>query len=152
MAQVVEFSPRPPEFLLLAPEVPGGWGEEIVADRSTHPPLVSRLHIYFDGWLGDDLLTSFPNYFVTPRLADALSKSRLSGFALAPMLITKSGVWEQLHPDRPLPECQWLQVTGRAGVDDFGLAALAELIVSKKAYRWLRQFQLTNCESAQWTP
>src|SRR6476660_8794270 len=65
---------------VLAPEVAGGWGERTVADTSTHPPRVTALHYQFDGWLGDELLESFPCYIVTRRLAHALTAAGLSGF------------------------------------------------------------------------
>ncbi|MEM6568382.1 MAG: hypothetical protein AAF957_08220 [Planctomycetota bacterium] len=43
-------------FHTLEPEVAGDLGPRTVADTSTHPPAVSRLHYEFAGWLADSLL------------------------------------------------------------------------------------------------
>lgn len=137
-------------YILLKPEVPGGWGGGIVANTSTHPPRVSHLQIQFDGWLGDDLLTSFPSFFVTAGLAAALRESSFSGFTLAPMDVVASDLYDQLHPNQPLPACHWLQISGAAGVDDFGVTAQADLVVSQHVLEFLRRFQLRNCEVQDW--
>lgn len=137
-------------YTLLRPEVPGGWGAGIVADTSAHPPLVSHLQIQFDGWLGDDLLTSFPSFFVTFRLAAALRESAFSGFTLAAMEVTKSELYDELHHHQPPPACEWLQIVGAPGVNDFGLTAQADLVVSGPALHFLRKFRLANCEVQEW--
>lgn len=137
-------------YALLKPEVPGEWADGIVADTSTHPPRVSHLQIQMRGWLGDDLLTSFPSFFVTRRLADALRQSPFSGFMLAPMELVSSDIYKQIHPDQPLPACEWLQISGTPGVDDFGLTAQADLVVSGQALDLLRRYHLGNCEVHDW--
>lgn len=53
------------KFFLVEPEVAGGLGKYTIMDRNTHPPIVSKLHYQFDGWLGDVLLESFPCFIVT---------------------------------------------------------------------------------------
>ena len=65
---------------VIEPEVAGGFGRATVLDTRTHPPQVSRLEYEFDGWLGDDLLTTFPCYIVSRRLQDALEMTDLTGF------------------------------------------------------------------------
>jgi hypothetical protein len=109
-------------FHLLRPEVAGGWGPNIQAHRQTHPPVVTHLHYEFEGWLGDDLLTTFPEFIVTERLARALEQSGLTGFGLASM--------ETSH--------------------DFGRTSLAELVVSQKGLDLLRRFSLKQCEVRPW--
>lgn len=53
------------KFYVLEPEVAGGWGGDgTVVDREFHPPIVSRLVYEFDGWLGDDLVTTFPPVYI----------------------------------------------------------------------------------------
>jgi hypothetical protein len=40
-----------------------------------HPPIVSRLHLVFDTWEGDDLVERFPTFLVTepsPPVSDEL--------------------------------------------------------------------------------
>jgi hypothetical protein len=44
------------KYFYVEPEVAGGLGERTVMDRSTHPPVVKRLHYQLEGWLGDAIL------------------------------------------------------------------------------------------------
>jgi hypothetical protein len=138
-------------FFLLKPEVAGGWGPNTKAHRKAHPPVVTHLHYEFEGWLGDDLLTTFPEFIVTERLAAALETSGMTGFRLAGVEISAGGMWEQLHESRPLPPCRWLKVTSPAGKSDFGRTELAELVVSKQALDFLRGFSLKGCGVRPWT-
>jgi putative NADH-flavin reductase len=130
--------------------VAGGWGTHTEADRKAHPPVVTHMHYEFEGWLGDDLLTTFPEFVVTERLATGLQRSGLSGFQLADIEISAGDMWKQLHDTRPLPQCRWLKVTGRAGASDFGLTELAHLVVSDRALELLRGFTLKACEVSPW--
>ena len=43
-------------FFILAPEVAAQMGERTDLDTTVHPAMVRRLHLQFNGWLGDDLL------------------------------------------------------------------------------------------------
>jgi hypothetical protein len=138
-------------FFLLKPEVAGGWGPNTKAHRKTHPPVITHLHYEFQGWLGDDLLTTFPEFVVTERLAAGLETSDLTGFRLASVEISAGDMWEQLYEKRPLPNCRWLKVTSSAGKADLGKTRLAELVVSKPALDFLRGYTLTECEVRPWT-
>jgi hypothetical protein len=138
-------------FYLLKPEVAGGWGPNTKAHRNTHPPVVTHLHYEFEGWLGDDLLTTFPEFIVTERLAAALEASKLTGFRLATVETSAGGMWEQLYDKRPLPQCRWLKVPGQAGKGDFGRTELAHLVVSQPALDLLRGFSIASCEVRPWT-
>lgn len=111
---------------------------------------MTRLHYEFEGWQGDDLLTTFPEFVVTERLATALKQSGLSGFQLADLEISAGDMWKQLHDTRPLPRCRWLKVTGRASAADLGLTELAHLVVSEGALELLRGFSLKACEVSPW--
>src|SRR3954454_10828086 len=59
-------------YFALEPEVAGQLGDTTMLDTSVHPPVIQRLEYRFDGWLGDDLLESFPCFVVTERLANEL--------------------------------------------------------------------------------
>lgn len=138
-------------FQLLEPEVAGGWGPNTQARRETHPPVVTQLHYEFQGWLGDDLLTTFPEFVVTERLAQALERSGLTGFEIAPLEVSPGDMWEQLYGDRPVPQCRWLRITARAGEADFGKTKLADLVASAEAFALLKTFSLDNCEVRPWS-
>jgi hypothetical protein len=137
------------KYFTIGPEVAGGWGEHTVADTSVHPPKVSHLHYEFHGWLGDDIVESFPCLVVTQRLADLLPPT-LTGFELAELEVSTSDQFRQLHPGRDLPAFRWLKVYGTAGVDDFGVAEDLRFVVSEAVMNILRQVSTANCEAAEW--
>lgn len=117
-------------YTILEPEVPGGFGERTRMDTSVHPPVVWSLHFEFEGWLGDELVESFPCFLVTERVADVLDGQSLSGFRLADVEVTRSDQFRSMYPERTLPRFKWLQVVGVAGADDFGLSSDHRLVVS----------------------
>jgi hypothetical protein len=137
-------------FHLLKPEVAGGWGPHTEAQRHTHPPIVTHLHYEFEGWSGDDLLTTFPEFIVTENLARALEQSGLTGFRLTTVETSPGGMWMQMHERRPLPSCRWLNVTAPAGAADWGRTDLADLVVSQRALDFLGSFALKNCQISAW--
>lgn len=128
----------------IGPEVAGELGANTQMDVSVHPPRVSHLHYRFEGWLGDDLLESFPCYLVTERLADALRRSNLTGWSLLPVEITTSTEFDELYPGRALPGFSWLHVADGDG--DFSLSAAHELLVSAQALQLLQQFNLAHAD------
>jgi hypothetical protein len=133
-------------FWILEPEVAGELGDGTNLDTSSHPPTVSRLEYRFMGWLGDDLLESFPCHIVTAPLAEALGAANLTGFRLDALAVSVSEEFKELYPGRMLPAFRWLKVHGEAGVDDFGLSPSHSLVVSEAALRVLRQYTLSQCE------
>jgi hypothetical protein len=130
----------------LRPEVPGGFGELTVMDNSTSPPRIDRLHIEIEDWLGDDLLECFPIFMVTERLAEALSRSGLTGFEIGEVTLTKSGLYEDMHPDLPLPNLRWLKV-GRGEESDLALGSANCLEASASAFAILQRFSITHCRA-----
>jgi hypothetical protein len=133
-------------FFRLRPEVAGGLGSRTVMDRTGAVPIVKHLHYEFDGWLGDDIVESFPIYLMTLSMTDVLVREGLTGFLLKDVEVTKSDEFLELYPGRDLPEFRWLDVHGKALVDDFGLEAPARLIVSEHALTCLRHGHLEYCE------
>lgn len=116
---------------ILEPEVPGGLGPRTLMDRSAHPPKISRLHLVFDGWLGDHLVESFPSYLVTVSLAETLVKAGVSGFEIVDAEIETSVQFKELYPTRKLPQFKWLKVIG-ASENDIYLTSTGQLAVSQK--------------------
>jgi hypothetical protein len=136
-------------YFELEPEVPCALGEGTALElRPDAYPLVVRPQFEWSlGYLGDDLLTTHPVYFVTRPLAESLQTSGLSGFRLS--MDFDVTVNEQLPNAKPgwsPPAIVWLRVTGDAGIDDFGLSATAGLIVSHAALALLRTHRLEHCE------
>ena len=136
-------------FYLIDPEVPGGLGDRTeLTPRPDAYPIVNHVHFEFEyGAQGNDLITSHPVYLVTPPLADALGRSRLSGFVIsADVDVTVDENVAELDPEWQPPDLRWLQVTGDPGRDDFGLTTDARLVASSDALEVLRQFNIDDCD------
>lgn len=127
----------------VSPEVAGQLGEQTILDSSTHPPVVTHLHYQFDGWLGDDLLESFPCFIITERLAKALEESKFTGWHLENVAVSTSATFKDLYPGRELPRFWWLVVRGHQD-DDFALADNLRLEVSDRALDLLQGHALNN--------
>ena len=137
------------KYYELEPEVAGGFGEGSIVDSSVHPPIVKRLHILFDGWLGDQLLETFPCFVVTRELASEIRKKTLSGYDLDDVEVEKSDQFKDLYGERSLPDFCWLKVCGEPGNSDFGINDKFTLIVSERALDLIRT-GLKNCDIKNW--
>ena len=134
-------------YFSIEPEVAGSSeGPNSVMDRSVHPPIVSRLHYVFSGWLGDVLLESFPAFIVTEDAMNKLMEIGATGARFADVEVTTTYPFRGFHPNMKLPKFVWLQITGRAGRDDFGLARKIRLVISERALDVLKGLQLKHAE------
>ncbi|WP_406193199.1 hypothetical protein OH807_02325 [Kitasatospora sp. NBC_01560] len=120
-------------YYVVRPEVPGQLGERTVLDRTADRLRVEHLHYAFDGWLGDELITAHPAFAATRTLADRFAEAGLTGVRPRAMEVSRSEEFEELHPGRALPEFVELVVTGEAGVQDFGIDAESDLVLSQRA-------------------
>ena len=134
------------KFYELSPEVAGEIGENSIVNYSVHPPIVKKLQYVLQGWLGDDLLESFPCYIVNERLKTLISDNKLTGCRFDKVDIQPSEQFIQLYPNRNLPEFAWIIVNGKPHSDDFGISEDYHLIVSGKALKVLKQAQVLYCE------
>ncbi len=132
-------------FYRLEPEVAGGLGGNTVMDRSVVPPRVERLHHVFQGWLGDELLETYPCFIASEQLATRLEAAGLSGYRWRPCEVTVSEEFPELQPDVTVPTFRWLDVFGKPRGDDFGLEPDGRLVVSDRALAVLRSGQLEHC-------
>jgi len=129
-------------YYYIEPEVSGGIGRNSIIDASRHPPIVKKLHFEFDGWLGDDLIESFPCFIVSENLKIEIDKKRLTGFIFDEVEITISDTFSELHKNKKLPKFYWLKVTGKAGCQDFGIADDFRLVVSANALFAIRRMKI----------
>lgn len=140
-------------YYSLEPEVAGGFGENSVLDTNTHPPDVKHLHYEFDGWLGDDLVESFPCYLVSERLKKVISEVATSGFSFAEVEVSTSEEFHDMCDDQELPEFSWLKVFGQPGVDDFGMSSENCLVVSERVLKGMQEGgNLENCDITEYQP
>ena len=132
-------------YFTLEPECPGVLGSQTAIDTSTHPPIVSKLHVEFDTWHGSDLIESFPCFCVTNDLRNRIDASGLQGYAFDSAKVTVSEIFKELYPECKLPIFYWLRVCGVAGKDDFGLSGEHRLIISEATLHVLGKGKLSEC-------
>lgn len=131
----------------LDPEVAGELGENTVLDPSSHPPVVSKLEYEIAGWLGDDLITSFPVYLVSPGLLRAIEEAHLSGYFVNPN--SEVTVNEQVVDDfsgSDVLEFKWIEIEGKYGESDLFLTDDFLLGLSDTAWQVFSKFNLSHCD------
>ncbi len=134
------------KYYQIEPEVAGGIGEHSVIDRSSGKMIVRKLHYEFDGWLGDELLTSTPCFIVSERLAREIERAQLTGVSFDEAEVTTSDQFRELHPNLQLPKFVWLQIVGKPGQDDFGKARCHGFVISERALKVLRGRGISNAD------
>jgi len=131
-------------FKIIEPEVAGGLGDKTLLDNSVHPPFINKLHFEFEGWLGDDILETFPCFLVTESLKNKIEDENLAGITFDDVLITKSSIFIEMYPDKMLPKFYWAKINGTFVKSDFFLGADHRLVISKKAYELLSHFKIAH--------
>lgn len=131
-------------FFCVEPEVAGGLGENTVMDRSVHPPIVSKLHYCFEGWLGDVLLESFPCFIVTVAAKRELQALGISGARFDVVEVTTSPEFDELSPGIRLPEFAWLRPEGKAGHDDIATEDDGRLVISARVLEVFQKLGIAN--------
>jgi len=127
-------------------EVAGGLGDKTVANMDVHPPEVTKLDYQFDGWLGDDILESFPCFIVTEKLKNLLEITVLTGFQFDDVVISKSEQYFSTSSNECLPKFYWFKIIGIAGKNDFGISKDYRLVVTEKALEILRKCKIDQSD------
>jgi len=136
-------------FYTLEPEVAGGFGPNTVLDDpSARPPKVRHFNYEFSGWLGDPILETVACFIVTESLKQQIAILNPTGVSFGTVEISKADEFEEMYPGLLIPEFVWLQVTGRAGIHDFGLSSNHSLVVSQRILDIFRGAGLSHCEIA----
>src|ERR1700742_2346677 len=135
-------------YSILDPEVAGGSGPGTRGNLQARPPQLEKFNYEFTVWPGDPLVKALSTFIVTDRLKEALIEAHASGIAFGDVEVTKAGIYHDMYGDRPLPAFSWLQITGRAGKDDFGLSPSHRLVISERIMNLLKAFELKYCEVA----
>jgi uncharacterized repeat protein (TIGR02543 family) len=136
------------KYYRIEPEVAGGWGKNTVFTRTPgRPTVVHKLHYQFDGWLGDELLTSTPCFIVTERLAREIERAQLTGVRFDDVEVTTSDEFRELYPNRQLPKFVWLKIEGKPGQDDFGITPGLRLVVSERVLELLKPVGISHAAS-----
>ena len=141
------------KFYRYRPEVSGDYGENTVyiGKRSDHPRVVTHLHYEFCYWPEDDMLACLFHFIGTERLKVALEgvSPPLTGIAFDQVEISGDNqefrrVERKGRPDSALGKWYWFKITGKPGVDDFGLATTAKLVISERVVEVLKNFVVIN--------
>lgn len=135
-----------PIYKLIEPEVAGGLGDKTKIDNSFFPPLIKELHYELDGWLGDDILESFPCYIITESLRKGIESNSLSGINFSNVLVSKSETFFDLYPDRELPNFFWAKIIGEPFKDDFFITDKNSLAISEKAYILFKSYTIDQAD------
>lgn len=136
---------------IIEPEVAGHFGEGTEWDTSVHPPVVTKLHYVFDGWLGDPLLECFPCFIVEQSVAGALTEAGFTGITFFVAKVSSSTQFRELYPSRALPPFKWLHVSGSRS-DDVSITNDGRLVVSHRVLSLLQTLGLSNAEICLATP
>ncbi len=135
-------------YVILEPEVAGGVGPGTEYDMTVSPPRITRLNYEFDGWLGDDVLESFPSFIITERGRKLLEQLAATGMIFADVQVSKSDEFHELHGDKTLPKFYWMQVHGKLGADDIALVSDGRLAVDAGLFARLNSLLWTHCDVA----
>ncbi|AZA77809.1 hypothetical protein EG359_10375 [Chryseobacterium joostei] len=133
-------------YKLIEPEVAGGLGKHTQIDNSFFPPIIKKLHYEFDGWLGDDILESFPCYIMTEFLKKAIESEHLTGIIFDEVIISKSEIFLELYPDKELPFFFWAKINGEDNKDDFYITKKNGLAISERAYLLLQKYNISQAD------
>jgi hypothetical protein len=131
-------------YRIIEPEVGGRFGSGTKLDNNVHPPIVKELDYEFDGWLGDDLLESFPCFIMSERLRKEIEKLSLTGIKFQNLTISKSDTYKELYPSKELPIFYWAIIDGKIYLDDFIIGDDLRLVISEKAFELLKKFNIDN--------
>lgn len=128
------------------PEVPGQMGKGTAYNKQSSAWDVIALNVVFDGWLGGNIMTVSPCYFVSKELQEALLFNFSGIKSYQYLLIEKSNIFEELQPNVILPEFSWVTIDNKPFEEDFAVTKYDglynQLIISEKARDVIFEFPL----------
>jgi len=133
-------------YYFIEPEVAGGWGDSVIADTSVHPPVVEKLHYEFDGWLGDELLETFPCYIVSESLMQDMVNSGLTGAEFDTVTTSVSPQFYSSFEAGDLPSFFWMKIKRTDDPVDVKISKDNRLMVSDAALAVLRKHRVSNAD------
>lgn len=140
------------EYFILEPEVAGGIGKKSkILYENSKIKEVLFLDYEFEGWLGDDILTTHPCFIISESLCDIIKVSDLKGYQLQKIDISFSDFFLEVHNKKILPNFIRLLPFPINEVNlinkmllDFYLYKNTTLVVSEKVLNILEKFNLSN--------
>ncbi len=145
------------KYFALKAESAGDFGINTkFAKPPSKPPQVQHLHYVLDVWPVDELLGTAGVYIVSESMGKRLQSLTIpvSGVSFEAVEVTTSERFNSWHSDSALstyedisllPRYVWLNVNGKAGIDDFGIDK-ERLVVSIRVYTAMRMHRLNSCK------
>lgn len=140
------------KYFILEPEVAGGIGKKTkILYENSKIKEVLFLDYEFEGWLGDDILTTHPCFIISESLCDIIKASDLKGYQLQKIDVSFSDFFLEVYNKNVLPNFIRLlpfAINDISLIDkmllDFYLYKNTTLIVSEKALNTLKKLNLSN--------
>jgi hypothetical protein len=142
-------------FYKLNPQYCGVFGRKTLhaGELTDIPPVIYRLHGEFNVYPDDELVEVSGQYLGTAQLGEALKalQPRASGLYVDDVTFSTTLDFRRNYPGKELPDLKWFKITGKAGIDDFGLSKDYQLVVSDRAFKEL-QHGIANCKITAYEP
>lgn len=140
------------KYFVLEPEVAGGIGKKSkILYENSKIKEVLFLDYEFEGWLGDDILTTHLCFIISEFLCDIIKISDLKGYQLQKIGISFLDFFLEVYNKKILPNFIRLlpfAINDISLIDkmslDFYLYKNTTLIVSEKALNTLKKLNLSN--------
>lgn len=148
------------KMYLLDPEVSGGIGKNsILIYENGRIKKAIHLHYEFEGWLGDDLITTSPFFIVNEKLAFEVQNTGISGYEFEDLEVSTSDNFKKLYLNKRLPNFKMLVPLGIVEVEnkrikrwtghDLCLLNRVDLVVSERALVLFKKYNLKYCDIAE---
>jgi hypothetical protein len=125
-------------------EVPGHLGEDALYSGDTSGWNVTKMHLEFDGWMGDDIIQVLNCFLVTDKAKRLLEVAKLKGLSFERPIITKSADFLERQPDTTLPEFWWIRPPSSLGDGDVAIEGNGFLVVSETAMKEIHNLNLSH--------
>jgi hypothetical protein len=93
-------------------EVPGHLGDKAIYTSDSNGWNISKMHVVFDGWMGDDVVQILNCFLLTDKAKRLLEISQLKGLQFELPIISKSEEFVERQPSTVLPKFWWLMPLG----------------------------------------
>lgn len=128
----------------LEAEVPGHLGDDAIYSSDASGWNITKMHLVFDGWMGDDIVQILNCFLLTEKAKSLLEKSRLKGVHFERPIITKSEEFIERQPATVLPNFWWLKPPLDVSDTDIMITRHGCLEVSEQAMLEFRKLNLAH--------
>jgi hypothetical protein len=125
-------------------EVPGHLGDKAIYTSDSNGWNISKMHVVFDGWMGDDVVQILNCFLLTDRAKRVLEGSQLKGMHFELPIISKSEEFIERQPSTALPKFWWLKSLGAASESDVFVTKSGYLEASERAMIEFRKLTLAH--------